>query len=336
VSSSSSSLASSVSSSSSSVVSSASSSAASSSQPSVALTGVAAVGAPIVNGSVVAKCANGLGFTQAVTTNAQGSFSGNVAADALPCALQISNGSPNITLHSYAFTSGVVNITPLTDLIIANTSTLNPSVWFANNNWQILQSALTLAQTNLKNAMTTGSYTLPQGAFNPFNSVFAIGDIWDQLLDQLQAAIIANNNLGSYANLLTLVKDGNLSSFPPKATPPPAAGFTWTENGGTTLKTATTATYTTQYKTIYAKDIANNTIFEINLTAGTPATYTLNGSANALAYIVNSAMFQANSGSVVITTNASGKMSGTFQASGTAAGGITSVSGTFTTINIVP
>lgn len=119
-----------------------------------------------------------------------------------------------MTLHSYALASGTVNITPLTDLLIANASTFLPADWFVSNSWQLLASQLTIAQNNLKNTLTNGGYTIPQGIFDPFKISFQIGDSWDQLLDQLQAAIAASNS--TYANFLTLVKDGNLNSLPSK------------------------------------------------------------------------------------------------------------------------
>jgi hypothetical protein len=108
-----------------------------------------------------------------------------------------------------------VNITPLTDLLIANASTHLPADWFQSSSWQLLESQLTAAQNNLKSSLTNGGYTIPQGTFDPFKITFQIGDSWDQLLDQLQAAIAASNS--TYANLLTLVKDGNLNSLPSKA-----------------------------------------------------------------------------------------------------------------------
>lgn len=195
-----------------------SSSAASSSAPAdVVLDGVAAVGAAIVNGTVTAKCANGSGFTQTVTTNSQGVFSGTLPITSFPCALQITGGTPAVTLHSYALTSGTVNITPLTDLLIATATTQTPSVWFQSSSWQILEAQLQTAQNNLKTVLTNASYVLPQGNFDPLTISFQIGDVWDQLLDQLQAAIAASNTLSSYTDLLNLVKDGNLNAIPPKS-----------------------------------------------------------------------------------------------------------------------
>ncbi|MEN0037320.1 MAG: hypothetical protein AAGC78_09635 [Cellvibrio sp.] len=194
------------------------SSAAASSVANVTLTGTAAVGAAIVNGTVIAKCANGSGFTQTVTTNAQGAFSGSLPLASLPCALQIAGGTPVVTLHSYALTSGTVNITPLTDLLIASASTQLPSAWFQSTSWQIDSTQLQAAQNNLKTVLTNATYSLPAGNFDPFTISFQIGDAWDQLLDQLQAAIDSSSTLSSYADLLNLVKDGNFNAIPPKAT----------------------------------------------------------------------------------------------------------------------
>lgn len=193
-----------------------SSSSSSSSVTNVTLTGTAAIGAAITNGTVTAKCANGTGFTQTVTTNAQGAYSGLVAADSFPCALQITGGTPAVTLHSYAFAAGTINITPFTDLLIANATTQTPATWFQSTNWQIAQNQLQTSQNSLKTVLTNAGYTLPQGTFDPFTTGFQIGDAWDQLLDQLQAAITAQST--TYADLLNLVKDGNLNSVPPKPT----------------------------------------------------------------------------------------------------------------------
>jgi hypothetical protein len=215
----------------------------------VTLNGVAAVGAPITNANVIAKCANNAGFTQTVTTNAQGVFSGTIAANALPCALQVTYGAPSTNLHSYAFAAGVVNITTLTDLIIANASTLDPSAWFASSNWALAQNTLAQATTNFKTSLTNAGYSVPQGTFDPFAVTFAIGDIWDQLLDQLQAAIAASSSLNTYADLIALVKDGNLNALPPKST---STGGSGTGNAASCFNAAfaTQGTKTvTTYKT---------------------------------------------------------------------------------------
>ncbi len=94
------------------------------------LEGTAAIGAPIVNGTIIARCADGSGFTQQVTTDADGSWSGMIGDEALPCALQVSGGTPEVTLHSYASAAGTINISPLTDLVLALATTQTPQDWF--------------------------------------------------------------------------------------------------------------------------------------------------------------------------------------------------------------
>lgn len=125
-------------------------------------------------------------------------------------------------------------------------------------------------------------------------------------------------------------------------TPPPAAGgstgFSWRENdpASTTIQTAASASFSTQYKTLIAKNAAGNTIFEINLTGTAPATYNFGtGTGNALRFIVPNPAFDATSGKFIITANASGKLSGTFEAfrSGT---GITRLYGIVTDITVNP
>ncbi|MBN2647610.1 MAG: hypothetical protein JXR44_07490, partial [Thiotrichales bacterium] len=65
------------------------------------LNGTAAVGAPIVGGQVTAKCSDGSGFTTGVTTNANGTWSGQVGLGALPCALSVNDSNRNIVLKSF-------------------------------------------------------------------------------------------------------------------------------------------------------------------------------------------------------------------------------------------
>ena len=110
--------------------------------------------------------------------------------------------------------------------------------------------------------------------------------------------------------------------------PSATSGFTWMENDPNgAVKTAATSELRTQYKSIFAFDSSNATLFEINLTGTAPATYDLATSGNAF-YFKDMATGGAITGKVIITSNSGGKASGTFEAftSGT---GITRVYGTF-------
>lgn len=174
------------------------------------ITGTAAQGTPIKSTLVNARCADGKNFIGNVITDAQGKFAGQVLKSSLPCALSVA--APSYTYYSLVTAAGNVNITPLTSLILAYGTAQTGDAWYASNNWQTVIYNLPTVQTNFGGALSTAGYTLPAGDFLPFTTKFAVGDNWDKLLDQLQSALQANNQ--SYDALLSLMKDGNLSSLP--------------------------------------------------------------------------------------------------------------------------
>lgn len=127
-------------------------------------------------------------------------------------------------------------------------------------------------------------------------------------------------------------KSPSTPSPTPTPTPTPVVtGFFWTENSGTEIK-ADSAFYDSRYKTI--KAYKSGKFVEINLTDGIPATYTI-GASNAVSMLVPgaSSLFTAASGSIVITANASSKMTGTFSSDGSGAS-ITKLDGEFTDIEV--
>lgn len=88
------------------------------------VSGVAATGLAIAGGQVSLKCT--AGSAPSVTTLADGSFSVDVSSATLPCVLRVdyndpATGAPR-NLHSLAQTAGNVNITPVTDMVVANLS----------------------------------------------------------------------------------------------------------------------------------------------------------------------------------------------------------------------
>lgn len=116
--------------------------------------------------------------------------------------------------------------------------------------------------------------------------------------------------------------------------PTATAGFKWRENSTTaTENTAGSSEVRTQYKSIFAFQGATSstgTLFEMNLTGVAPGTYNL-GTNNS--FYFNAATGNPTSGNVVITSNANGKASGTFEAH-YASGSISAVYGTFTNIPV--
>lgn len=97
----------------------------------LALQGVAATGAAIANGAVAATCAAGSGTA---TTSANGSFTVTVSGGTLPCIVKVT-GADGSVLHSVAQGSGssvTVNVSPLTELIVAQAAGGTAASLFAN------------------------------------------------------------------------------------------------------------------------------------------------------------------------------------------------------------
>ncbi|GAA3956781.1 hypothetical protein [Allohahella marinimesophila] len=194
------------------------------------LSGRAAVGAPIVAASVVARCADGSGFTNDVGTDGSGRFEGQVASAALPCALRVNGSTAETTLHSYAVVGGNVNITPLTDLIIAVATSASPSTWYDQSGQLPDAATLASAQASFLNALRSEGYGLPGEDFDPFRTPFSIGDNADQLLDNLMAAVSIMANVENYAAFVDLLSSGNLASIPQA---PGASADAGTDDGDT-------------------------------------------------------------------------------------------------------
>lgn len=118
--------------------------------------------------------------------------------------------------------------------------------------------------------------------------------------------------------------------------PVQADGFYYAENGSSTITKAASAQVNGAFDTIIAKDASNVTLCEINLTALTVGTYTIDNTNNAFAFVRNGVgTFIGSAGTITITSNSGGKLSGSFNCTaGSGVAGLNSVSGTFTNITI--
>jgi hypothetical protein len=99
--------------------------------PRLALSGTATNGVAIASAPISAKCQGATGTT---TTNADGTYSVSISGAALPCMLELSNPSDNTKLHSIAIGTGnsaTSNITPLTELVVANLTRQTPATAFS-------------------------------------------------------------------------------------------------------------------------------------------------------------------------------------------------------------
>ena len=81
------------------------------------VSGTAATGAAIAGGTVSMNCVSGASAT--TTTAADGSFSLSVSGITFPCVARVT-ATTGDKLHSYVAAAGTANITPVTELLVAN------------------------------------------------------------------------------------------------------------------------------------------------------------------------------------------------------------------------
>ena len=173
------------------------------------LTGTAATGAAVAGGQVTAHCVVG---TASGLSDAAGVFTltldkGQVA----PCLLQVTKaGTPpalSIELYGFAAVAGRVDITTLTDSVLNRALGASPAAAFAS---------FSSAQASSVSAALPAaiSYVQAQWTAAALGSVpadlmtanFAIGDVYDKLLDNLGAALLGAGK--TYADFIALVKKG--------------------------------------------------------------------------------------------------------------------------------
>ena len=189
------------------------------------LTGLAATGAPLAAATVTAKCSGGADI--AGTTAADGSFTLALGAGQLaPCIVKVSSAAPALTLYSYAAAAGRVNITPLTDLIVARAFAGSPAAAFGGFNASEA-AAINAALAGAKSYVASELVALAGGAplLDPLTGSFAVGDVDDKLLDRLAAAIKAGgktlDDLLAAASTGASLKNALAGSPPPAPAPAP-------------------------------------------------------------------------------------------------------------------
>lgn len=165
------------------------------------VSGVAATGLAITNGQVSLKCI--AGATPAVSTLADGSFSVDVSHVTLPCVARVDftdRRGQRVKLHSLVKLAGNVNITPVTDMLVANLTSSGVSAdaydkFDANEVQGYSEARVTTATQLLKTHLESkgvdttrlpadviGSRLVPATAER-------MGDEHDHVLDDLQAKL---------------------------------------------------------------------------------------------------------------------------------------------------
>jgi hypothetical protein len=196
------------------------------------LSGVAATGAPIAGGTVELACAGGDAL-QTTTSNA-GTWNVTLTGQALPCKVRVSGGNlaAGTAYHSFAIGLGTVNITPLTDLVVARLGSVAPADWFGLRTSAdfraITLNTVSAALESVRSALSGVTGLAGLAGFNPVSGAFTAvtSDPFDQLLEALKAAF------PNYAALLAAAQSPDFSAAAVQALL--AGGGTAGGNGGGT------------------------------------------------------------------------------------------------------
>ncbi|MDD2880059.1 MAG: cytochrome c [Rhodoferax sp.] len=169
----------------------------SSNEPAVAptISGVAATGLAISGGSVSLKCVSGT--AAAVATNTDGSYNVPATGLTLPCLARVDFGTAQ-KLHTLVSALGNANITPVTDLVLANLVKGTAASAFDNFDAATVKTydaaKVSAALTGVKAYLTSLGVDTSRLALDPIGTKLVaatvalpgIGDDTDQVLDQLK------------------------------------------------------------------------------------------------------------------------------------------------------
>jgi hypothetical protein len=170
---------------------------------SLQLSGTAATGLALVGSTVDVRCASGTG---AATTSETGGYTVTVTDGALPCVIKVTGQADGVTvtLHSVteagttsgSTTTAVANVTPLTELIVAQLAGANPAAYFDSfgAGTTITTEQLAAATTTLLSSLETAT-GIDLGTIDPFKSTLvpatatADGNAYDDALEALKAKV---------------------------------------------------------------------------------------------------------------------------------------------------
>lgn len=201
----------------------------------ITLTGVVAKGAALANASVSAMCA--AGASSPVTTGADGSYSLPVADAILPCVIKASGTGADaaLVLHSVALGTGTTitaNITPVTELLVAQLTGQNPADFMSGTNSSGLTSTITTANLAVAKAevietlVAAGLDTTPLTSTDMLSGTLqaGTGTGYDGVLDALGSALASSGTTlpqltQSVVNTVSATGPGAEAAAPASALP---------------------------------------------------------------------------------------------------------------------
>jgi sugar lactone lactonase YvrE len=178
------------------------------------LSGVVAVGTPVASSNVSVVCATGSKLT--ALSGSDGSWSVTISGQTLPCAAEAAGGTINnvantTAYHSIATAAGTMNITPLTELLVANLTGSSPGTWFvglSTSTTPLTVVTSTTVSTALSSLSTSFNGLTKLATTNPITTTFTptSGNASDDMLTALATAI--TNSGVTYATLVSNTATG--------------------------------------------------------------------------------------------------------------------------------
>lgn len=159
------------------------------------------------------KCAAGPALNTATTS--AGTWTVTLNGQTLPCAVRVSGGTVNgsangMAYHSIAIAAGTVNITPLTDLVVAQIVG-SPASWFNAPTFNAFTSqTISSAVDALKSQL---GLSVALGTRDPLTSAFSANgtDALDKALDALAGALTTFGK--TYADLIAVAQSKDFATF---------------------------------------------------------------------------------------------------------------------------
>lgn len=186
------------------------------------LSGTAATGMPIAGATVDVRCAGVASGSNAsaatvlhATTSATGDWQVDTTGRTLPCALRVTGGNlpTGQAYHSVALEFGNTNITPLTDLLIANAAAALPAAWWSSSDpaslTRLTQAALDKALASMRAALELEELK----KLDPRTAAFKAQakDGIDDMLEALKRALAQANAGLDYTGLLSAAATGSFT-----------------------------------------------------------------------------------------------------------------------------
>lgn len=160
------------------------------------ISGVAAVGAALPGATVNITCSSG---SATATTGTDGTYSAPVSGASLPCVVTATSADGKTVLHSLIAGAGAIgssgataNITPLTELLLAQFAGQDPAKYVAGftSTTTVTASDVTAAQSALIQALKSAGFDASGiSDFLGGTITAGTGQGYDGVLDQLQATL---------------------------------------------------------------------------------------------------------------------------------------------------